>query len=315
MSQAIQTFTPLPPSYPYQGNSQQQVSAALASSPSGMQGDSVAPAAIGVTAGGLLTAVTVTLAVKHFSRSGDKPKPAQAAPLTSNPFKRAEATQIESVPTSTEKTSLPQPAPNRQPTPPFEPALVSTKEAPHSPPAPQYITLPGFPGFIDPSDGVYREQGGPCGRCAYRTVRYAFGMEPITDRKFEERVPDALNLGTFATDIIDLARRDGLDAMEHFPAQFGGSGMDNIKAFIILLKPPSPRKPHYVAMVRSKIKDGFHLSDSADQGKREIYSGTATQAFLEYQKRHNFTAHSVVSFHEREHAHGVALQQPLLPLR
>jgi hypothetical protein len=94
MSQAIQTFTPLPPAY--QGSPQQQVSAALASSSSGMQGDSIAPVAIGATAGGLLlTAVVATLAVKHFSTSGDKPKPVQTTSPTSKPVKRADAPQLE----------------------------------------------------------------------------------------------------------------------------------------------------------------------------------------------------------------------------
>jgi len=170
--------------------------------------------------------------------------------------------------------------------------------------------LPGFPGFIDPSDGVYREwqKGGLCGMHAYRTVGYALKKRLITDEKYKEQVP---GLGTFATDLVDLADMDGLDAKEHFPAQFNGAEIDNIKAFIIILKRPSPLKPHGVAMVRTK--KGFRLSDSEDQDKaiREIYSDTATEAFIEYQRRNKFTAHSVISFHERVPAYpGKRLSDP-----
>jgi hypothetical protein len=145
MSQAIPGFTPQMPSYPYQGNSQQQISAALASSSSDMQGDSIAPVAIGVTAGGLLTAVAVTLAVKHFSASGDKPKPSQATSLSSKPLKREESAQIGSTQESTEETPLSQSAPRSQSVPLSQSAPRSQSVPPSHQPTWQSQPLPPPP--------------------------------------------------------------------------------------------------------------------------------------------------------------------------
>jgi hypothetical protein len=275
MSQAIQAFTPPPPSYPYQGNLQQQFSAVGAPSSSSMGNGEVIVLG-GVIATTLLGVGTLVAVTQLGTRSAKKPPTSQVPQFV--PF--------------------PQPAPHPQ----HEPIID---------------IIPGFPGFIYRSDGVYREEGESCGKCAYSTVRRAFGMEPITEEKFKEIVPKALYPGTLATHLIALADRDGLDAKEHFPAQFGGARIDNIKAFIILLNPPPPLKPHCVTLVYSEIKKGFCLSDNADQGSamHEIYSGTATEAFLEYQKRHNFIAHSVVSFLERVPAQDMVPQRPFLPLR
>jgi len=324
MSQAIPAFTPPPPSYPY-----------LASSSSGMPGDSIAPVIVGVTVGGLLTAAAVTLAVKDFSTSGDKPKPAQATSL--RPVERTHTPQLKSVRTSTKEIS-PQP-PQR----PLEPASASTEETPPqpSPPPPQPVPQPqgqrptrrALPGYVDNSR-VYRERQNRedvrdvfCGRYAMNTVLYncfeeeEFEGKIITDEEFKEAVPNLFDdEGAGIDKLVKLANKKGLGVTVYATARRGGAsirGIDDAKDFIIC-------KPgHAVAMVRPKAKIGhpeakvFFLSDSWDQDKDEVYpatqpvtqegvprTATATEAFLEYQERNNLIAPVVITFHERIWANG-----------
>jgi hypothetical protein len=190
--------------------------------------------------------------------------------------------------------SLPQRAQARSPH--LEPA--STGEITLLPHAPSPPSL----GFIDES-GYYREwqEEDLCGRHASNTVRVALGKKPRTQEEYEKKVP-----GQRATrkDLVDFADEDGFDTKVYHIAQFGGASIDGIedtKAFLIM-EPGSSY--HLVAMVRSEVKEGFHLSDSDDQNKREIYPGTANEALLEYQRRKNFTARAVITYHEPTSAHG-----------
>jgi hypothetical protein len=293
MSQAIPAFTPPPPSYPYQGNPQQQVSAALASS-WGMPGDSIAPVIVGVTVGGLLTATAVTLAVKHFSTSGDKPKPVQARSLTSKPGKREGSAQVESAPPSNEEMPQPPlpPLPKRQPTLSFEPTL----EIPHPPSVPQYITIPGLPGFIDPADGIYRERqikgDRLCGTYALKTILYKFFGKEKMITKEEEKV---LGPGLRTKQLEDFARRKGLDPRIYNKEELDRTSIDDADAFIIG-RERSPRGLHAVALVRMTPKGGFHLSDSGNQDKREIYWGTADEARRHYEVKNNRTIRQITTF-------------------
>jgi hypothetical protein len=267
---AIQGLTPLQSPSPYQWNPQQQLSAATASSSLGMEGDSIAPVAIGVTACSLLTLGAI-LAVTYFSTSGDKP------------VKRTQISQR-----------------------PLEPTPVSTKEI--TPPLSHGESHPDttLPGFIDDS-GIYREwnKDGLCGMHAYNTVSYKFFRKIITAKEFKENVPDE---GAYVKHLVNFAERNGLDT-KRYAARSGGTsitGIGDAEAFIIL-QPGSLSGLHYVAMVRQEAKGGFHLSDSNCQKRREIYSGTATEAFLEYQRKNNITARVVITFHRR-----VSTQSPKL---
>jgi hypothetical protein len=313
MSQAIPAFTP-PPSYPYQGNPQQQVSAALASSSSGMPGDSIAPIAIGVTAGVLLTAAAATLAVKHFSTSDDKPKPAQATSLQiESDRKPVSLPQSASPPQLTRQsqyTPSSQPPPQRHPMPsplsglPGPPDPLGSKITDES----ELIAIPGFPGFIYPSDDVYREENGPCGKCASNTIRYFYGGQEklITGDAFEERVPTA---GSYPRQLVAFAKTIGLHTECYVPRIRGTSisSIDDVETFFMCIP------GHVVALVRPKGKKYFCLSDNLNQRKRETYPAviqegvrcTATDAFLDYQRRNRITADVIITVQERPSDHGL----------
>jgi hypothetical protein len=162
---------------------------------------------------------------------------------------------------------------------------------------PRIDRIPGFPGFIHSEDGVYREENGPCGRCAFNTVGYFFGGKEklITEDEFNRRLPDG---GAHVRHLVDFARERGLRT-KGVTARTNGPSITDIHAAeaFIILDWDSPS--HYVALVRPKGKKYFCLSDSLDQSKREIFYGTPKEAFFKYKEKYNVNVRGVTSFYER----------------
>jgi len=276
MSQAIQAFTPLPPSYPYQGNPQQQLSAVGAPSSSSMSnGDVIVlSGVIAVTLLGVGTLVAVT----QFGTSSAKKPPTSQVPQFV-------------------------PSPQTAPPPRHEPVID---------------TIPGFPGFIYRLDGVYRERqiGGLCGMHALNTVLYKLlGKDGVITKKelIEKFGEEIIEKGLNTAKIMQLAQEKGLETKLYDAEDFVGKSITDIedsKAFIVGEPTSDPSDPfHAVAIVLSE--EGFCLSDSDDQDKREIYMGDADKALHDYQIRHNVTACEVVIFHKSVPAQGMGPQRPL----
>lgn len=199
----------------------------------------------------------------------------------------------------------------------------SPQSAPQPQPAPSLLLQEShqnreLPGFVD-DYYVYRKQqvpgDGRCGDCAIDTILHEFGIPPMKPEEFKPKSPDQ---GRTLSDLIELARKNGLKAKHYDVEDFIENritSIENTKAFIIL-RPSLPGIFHYVALVRPDEKEGFlptkdfHESDSYDQekSKSKRYSGdTAQDALLEYETTNNVIAEAVLTFREIVSADGPGL--------
>jgi hypothetical protein len=197
-------------------------------------------------------------------------------------------------------------------TPPLTPPPLSALPGPPDPlrseitAESELITIPGFPGFIYRSDGVYREYNGPCGKCASNTIRYFYGGKGklITGDAFEVRVPTGTSQ---ERQLVAFAKAIGLHTECYVPRIKGTSisSIDDVEAFLMCTH------DHVVAFVRPKGKKYFCLSDNLDQRNRETYPAviqegarcTATDAFLDYQRRNRITANVIITVREHPSSH------------
>lgn len=246
-----------------------------------------------------------------------RPEPTDETPET-----RPHQPQVQSTPVSTKKIPSFPLALQRQstlpPLPPLSqrwPMIDLGEEIAQPPPTPQYITLPGLPGLIDPADGIYREWqvkgDGLCGMYVAKAVLYHFfgekKIKEITKEKYREKVPGP---GSRIGKLVDFMNENGLDTREYYSKRIGGDGIANIEdadAFIIG-RPRSSHGFHTIAMIRNK--GGFHLSDPGHQNRREIYPGTVNEAVREYERRNNYTVDAVTTFHKSASAQGRHLNDP-----
>jgi hypothetical protein len=227
--------------------------------------------------------------------------------LGTSSAKKPPTSHVPSIPTAVPKAQTLQSCPESTQAETSQPSLIEpvlSKETQSSPKR------------IDGKDelGIYREwqDDNMCGKHALNTVLAHFNIPPITKAEFVKKVPrrtaELLELIEFADSKGLEARPAQRDIAEHkngsiddHTAEFIGAGIDidridEAEAFIIM-EPCIKSLHHYVAMV--KINGLFHLSDSLDQDKREVYTGSARKAFAEYQRKHNITAYAVLTFQAR----------------